>query len=67
MATLAGVLKRPFWLPKIPAFAIRLMVGQRADILLNGSRVSSEKIVKSGFRFQFPQLERAIEDLCAKP
>ncbi|MGQ7944934.1 TIGR01777 family oxidoreductase [Flavobacterium sp. WC2509] len=49
------------WLPKVPAFLIRLMLGERASLLLTGRRVSSDKIKKLGFRFQFKNLQQALK------
>lgn len=61
--TLARVLKKPFWFPSVPAFAMKLLFGQMSDILLEGSRVSSGKISRAGYQFLFPELEAALKDL----
>lgn len=53
------------WLPNVPAFLIRLMLGERASLLLTGRRVSSDKVKKLGFRFQFKNLEKALKN-CVK-
>ena len=66
MKTLAHVLKKPFWFPAIPAFIIKLIFGKMSEILLNGSRVSSEKIIKAGYCFKFPDLKTALSDLLTK-
>jgi len=50
------------WLPNVPAFLIRLMLGERAVLLLTGRRVSSDKIKKLGFRFQFKNLKKALKN-----
>lgn len=60
---IAENLKKPLWLPNIPAFFLKLVLGEMAVILLEGSRVSSEKIVSTGFKFKFPTLEIALENL----
>lgn len=60
---LAKVLKKPFWFPNIPAFVIKLMFGKMAKIILEGSRVSVEKLKLAGFHFQFPTLEGALRNL----
>ncbi len=61
--TVAKILKRPYFFPKIPAFILRLVMGQMSDILLKGSRVSSEKIVSEGFDFEYPKLENALKNI----
>lgn len=61
--TLAHVLKKPFWFPDIPALILKLIFGKMSEIILKGSRVSSEKIITAGYRFKFTNLESALEDL----
>lgn len=58
MKTLAKKANKGFFMPKIPAFVLRLVFGEKAIILLKGSRVSSEKIQKQGFEFKKPELEK---------
>jgi NAD dependent epimerase/dehydratase family enzyme len=50
------------WLPKVPAWALRLILGEKADLLLMGQKVSSEKIQKLGYAFQYPNLEEALKE-----
>jgi uncharacterized protein (TIGR01777 family) len=64
--TLARVLKKPFWFPNVPTLLLKLIFGKMSEILLNGSRVSSEKIIKAGYRFKFTNLESALVDLLTK-
>ncbi|MEA3460906.1 MAG: TIGR01777 family oxidoreductase [Bacteroidota bacterium] len=59
----AKALKKPFWTPNIPAFAMKLLFGEMAAMLLTGSRVASDKIRKTGFTFKFPDIDSALEDL----
>jgi uncharacterized protein len=57
---LAKVLHRPAIFPA-PAFALRLMLGEMADALLLGSqRVRPERLIESGYKFQFDRLEPAL-------
>jgi uncharacterized protein (TIGR01777 family) len=64
--TLGRVLGRPTLLP-MPAFAARLAFGQMADELLLASlRVEPEKLLASGYRFRFPELEGALRHLLGK-
>ena len=63
--TLARVLRKPFWFPKVPGAALKILFGKMAGIVLEGSRVSAEKIQAAGFSFQFPQHEMALKDLLA--
>jgi len=56
-------MKMPFWLPNIPSILIRLIFGEMSVMLLNGSRVSSERIIAAGYKFYFPTIDGALQDL----
>ncbi|MDP2715882.1 TIGR01777 family oxidoreductase [Rheinheimera sp.] len=62
--TLAAVLRRPALLP-MPAFVLRLLFGEMADLLLTGQRVIPTNLLKAGFEFQFNTLQPALEALQA--
>jgi uncharacterized protein (TIGR01777 family) len=57
---LARVLGKPLWLPAVPEFALKLMLGEMAYIILKGGKASSDKIEQTGFKFTFPDLEGAL-------
>lgn len=60
---LAAVLHRPALFP-VPAFAARLAFGQMADeLLLSSQRVQPAKLVASGYRFEYTELGKALENL----
>lgn len=63
---IAAVLKKPILLPNIPSWIIRLIFGEAAIILLEGSRVSADKILGAGFRFKYPDIRLALENLLKK-
>lgn len=63
---IAKVLNRPLWLPPVPGIVLRMLLGGMAEIVLNGSHVSSVKIEQAGFVFQFSELELALKDLLKK-
>lgn len=60
---IAKKIDKPLWLPAVPSFILKLMIGEMADLILNGSVVSSSKIQKAGFSFRFPTIETALNDL----
>lgn len=61
---IAQVLGKPLWLPAVPAFALEWLLGkEKASFVLGGSRVSADKIVSTGFKYSFPELKAALEDL----
>lgn len=60
MQILADVMEKPMFLPNVPEFIIRLMFGEKADLVLKGVPLSSEKIQKTGFFFDYPTLNSAL-------
>jgi NAD dependent epimerase/dehydratase family enzyme len=64
--TLAKVYGYSIWLPNVPAFLIKMALGEMALIILKGRRVSSQKIVKLGFEFKFTTLEQALRNCLEK-
>ncbi len=63
--TLGKVLGRPSFLPT-PGFALRVMLGEGAQIITTGQRVLPRKAIASGYEFKFTELEPALKDLLAK-
>lgn len=55
------VLHRPAWVPT-PALAIRLMLGEVADVVTRGQRVLPKKAEKLGYAFKFPTVDAALAD-----
>ena len=62
----ARELKRELWLPNIPAGVMRLLFGEMSVMLLQGSRVSSEKIRAEGYSFQYPDVDLALKNIFSK-
>jgi uncharacterized protein (TIGR01777 family) len=60
--TLGSVLHRPCWAP-VPAFALRLLLGEMAEMLLTGQRAVPVAAQKLGYRFRYPRLREALESL----
>jgi uncharacterized protein (TIGR01777 family) len=61
--TLSKVLKKPFLLPNIPSFILKLLLGEMAVIALEGSRVNNDKIKNIGFQFEFEKLKPALKNI----
>ena len=60
---LAGVLKKPLLLPAVPAFVLQLALGDRSSLVLKGNFSDVSALQQAGFRYQFPELQEALEDL----
>ena len=58
--TIAKSLNKPLFLPKIPAFIMKLLLGEMSSILLYGSRVSSQRILNEGFEFDYARVEDVL-------
>lgn len=56
------ILRRPILLPRVPAWVLRIVLGELSEIVLKGSEVSSEKIQEAGYAFTFPELIPALKD-----
>ncbi len=61
--TLAKVLGKRVWLPKVPAFMLKLIFGEMSEILLQGSRISNEKLRNQSFEFTYKKLEGALKEI----
>jgi len=59
---LGRVLHRPSVFPA-PAFAVRAVLGEMADVLLHGRRAVPARLRELGFEWEYPELQRALEDL----
>ena len=62
---IAKVLNRPLWLPKIPSFVLKLMLGEMSTIVLESQYLVNDKIKNKGFKFQYDDLHLALKD-CLK-
>lgn len=60
---IAKTLKKTLFLPNIPQFIMKLVLGEMNYLLFSSKNLSSEKIRKLGFEFQFPNIDKAIDNL----
>jgi uncharacterized protein (TIGR01777 family) len=60
--TLGRAVHRPAFLPT-PRTALRIALGEFADVLATGQRVVPRRTLESGFRFEFAELEPALRDI----
>ncbi len=61
--TLANVLQKPFWMPAPPAFALRWVLGEMAQIALMSTHCSAEKWRAVGFSYRYSDLRSALANL----
>ncbi|MEG4276648.1 TIGR01777 family oxidoreductase [Microcoleus sp. MON1_C1] len=60
--TLGEVLQRPSWLP-VPGFALEMLLGDGAKLVLEGQKVLPKQTLASGFQYQYPTLKLALEEI----
>lgn len=60
--TLTKVYGYSIWLPNVPAFLIKMALGEMAKLLLKGRRISNAKLTALGFEFKFNNLEMALKN-----
>jgi uncharacterized protein (TIGR01777 family) len=63
---LAQVLHRPFFLPKTPAFFLRIIFGEMSQLVLVSQRLSNTKITSTGFQFKFNTILEALTNIYGK-
>jgi NAD dependent epimerase/dehydratase family enzyme len=61
--TLGKVLGRPTFMPAVPGFVLKAMLGEFAGALLGSQRVYPRAALAAGFAYRFPDLEPALRDV----
>jgi uncharacterized protein (TIGR01777 family) len=56
---LGKVLNRPSWMPT-PAFIIKMVMGEFAEVVLGGQKVLPKKLLEAGFTFEYPSIEASL-------
>ena len=60
---LSKIVKKPFIPFMAPKVLLKIALGEMSSIILNGNRVSAEKIKQAGFKFKFENLNKALKNL----
>ncbi|MCO7612512.1 MULTISPECIES: TIGR01777 family oxidoreductase [Pseudomonas] len=63
--SLGRVLHRPALMP-LPAFVLRLALGELSLLLLGGQRAVPARLLEAGFTFQFTDLSAALDDIASR-
>jgi uncharacterized protein (TIGR01777 family) len=61
--TIASVLKKPLFMPNIPQFVMKLLLGEMHVLLFENKNISSNKVTDLGFEFKYKSIDQAIENL----
>ncbi len=57
-----AVMKRPSWLP-VPEFALTLLYGEGAKVIVSGQRAVPEKLTSAGYSFSYNNLQQALQNI----
>ncbi len=60
--TIGKIMHRPYYLP-VPGFALRLLFGEVSTVVLEGQRVLPTRLLESGYKFEYPRIDMALEDI----
>jgi len=63
---LAHVMAKPQFMPAIPSFVLKLVLGEMSALVLEGCNVSSDKLRASGFSFRFEDVDTALRNVLSK-
>ena len=63
MRLISKTLRRPYFLPNIPENILKLFLGEMGQIIISSHWVSCDKIVKKGYVFMFPNIDKALKDI----
>jgi uncharacterized protein (TIGR01777 family) len=59
----AKQLHKPLWAPNVPAFVLKLLLGEMSSIVLGSTKVSAQKILDAGFKFSYTELPAALKEI----
>jgi NAD dependent epimerase/dehydratase family enzyme len=57
------VLRKPTFMPSVPAFAMKMILGDFGSILVKGQKVLPKRLLDKGFHFRFPEIKGALQDI----
>ncbi|KAB2814788.1 TIGR01777 family oxidoreductase [Phaeocystidibacter luteus] len=63
---LAVAMRKPYFFPAVPAFALKLLLGQMAQIALMSTHISVDRMKEAGFEWKHPELIAALKDVLGK-
>jgi uncharacterized protein (TIGR01777 family) len=60
---IATILEKPLFMPNIPKFVMKLILGDMHELLFDNKKISAQKIINAGFVFQYLTSEKALKDI----
>lgn len=59
----AKQLHKPTWAPNVPAFVLKLMLGEMSSLVLGSTKVAGKKIKDAGFSFKYAEIAEALKEI----
>ncbi|GAB2695072.1 TIGR01777 family oxidoreductase [Mucilaginibacter koreensis] len=59
----AHQLKKPLWLPAVPAFALKLAFGEMSEVVLGSTRAIPEALKHTSYQFKYPTIAEALKEI----
>ena len=63
--TIATILKKPLFMPNIPKFVMKLILGEMHELLFTNKNLSAHKAIDQGFVFEYSTAEKALINILA--
>jgi NAD dependent epimerase/dehydratase family enzyme len=60
---IAKTLEKPLFLPNVPQFVMKLILGEMHEMLFSSQNVSSRKLLDENFQFKYASLDKALLEL----
>jgi NAD dependent epimerase/dehydratase family enzyme len=60
MSVIARHKHLPVFLPHVPQWMLHLILGEMSVVLTSGSRISPDRLIRSGFEFRYPDIDQAL-------
>ena len=60
---IAKQLHKPLWAPNVPAFLLKLLLGEMSTLVLGSTKVSAQKIEDAGYKFKYPDIAPALKEI----
>ena len=61
--SIAKVLKKPIFMPNIPKFVMKLVLGEMHELLFENRNLSAKKIEEKGFEFKYITIDKALNNI----
>jgi uncharacterized protein (TIGR01777 family) len=59
----ASAHKKSLFLPNVPSFALKLLLGEMSDLVISGCRAVPNKLIDHGFSFKYRKIEEALSEI----